>query len=702
MPALAEQLSARFDAAVLPASLRDALAPRLEVLTVPAGARVVEEGARDRALYFVLEGHARVERGNVDFGVVRTGEHFGEIALVSDRPRGASVVALSEMVLARLDRAAYLALLGEAPEAGASLLEHMVGAVADRLIGMTDSVGVLIRDRSLPRRRTVSVQVGDETQRARTGAPVQSLLPDAIDGRPVVAALLDRRAVSLATPISGFARVEPLTTAHWEGLRILRRSLGLLVLEAAHRVRPELTVRLGPSLGFAQQIELEGAAPSEALAAELEGEMRALGDAQARLAEELWTVDEAREYFASHGWADSAQLLSAWRDGAVPMASYGEVFVLALGPLMPRAPALDGLRVLRDERGLLLVPGKLARPTGSPAGRGPAEAAARAVSGQTHAMIRTHRRWMGALGVQSVGDFNQACINGDVQQITRVAEGFHEKEVGRIADEIASRRPRVVCVAGPSSSGKTTFIQRLSTQLQVNGIGPLGVSLDDYYVHRVDTPKDARGEYDFEAFEALQVDLLQRQIGGLLDGERVRMARYDFLTGLSAPEGGPEYRLASDHVLLLEGIHGLHPSLLAGIDAAEVFRIFVCPLAQLPFGRLNRVHASDVRLLRRIVRDRHGRNYSAAETIRRWPSVRAGERRHIFPHQSLADVVFDSSLVYEPSVLKVYAERYLLEVPTDDPAYTTAFRLLQLVDRFVAIYPDHVPQTSLLREFIGD
>jgi len=257
-------------------------------------------------------------------------------------------------------------------------------------------------------------------------------------------------------------------------------------------------------------------------------------------------------------------------------------------------------------------------------------------------------------------------------------------------------------VAGPSSSGKTTFIKRLTVQLQIDGVNPIGVSLDDYYVDRDRTPRDAHGEWDFEAVEALDVALLREQVGRLLAGEKVKLARYDFKTGTSHPEGGPELQLHRGDVLMLEGIHGLNPALLGDLPGpGALFRIFIHPATALPFDRLSRTSTTDLRLLRRIVRDRHQRGYSAADNILRWPSVQAGEREHIYPFQGEADAVFDSALVYEPAVLKVFAERYLLEVPPEHPAYPTAHRLRYLVDQYVSIYPDHVPPTSLVREFIG-
>jgi uridine kinase len=303
-----------------------------------------------------------------------------------------------------------------------------------------------------------------------------------------------------------------------------------------------------------------------------------------------------------------------------------------------------------------------------------------------------------------VGSYNRRCITGEVSELIRAAEGFHEKRIGRIADAVAARGDglRIICIAGPSSSGKTTFIKRLTVQLQIDGLMPRAISLDDYYVDRDTTPRDASGELDFEALEALDLRLLQQHIARLLGGEEVRTAKYDFVLGKSLREGGPTLSLGPRDVLMMEGIHGLNPALLGdAVRPAQVFRIFIHPMVGLPIDRLTSVSPADVRLLRRIVRDRHGRNWSAAQSIQRWPSVRDGERRHIFPFLPQADVVFDSSLVYEPSVLKVYADRYLLEVPREDPGYTTAYRLRRLIDRFVTIYPDHVPPTSILREFIG-
>jgi uridine kinase len=372
-----------------------------------------------------------------------------------------------------------------------------------------------------------------------------------------------------------------------------------------------------------------------------------------------------------------------------------------MGPLLPSTGLIQGFTLSPHPDGLALGLGPRDPRSRRRASGAAAEGPARDKDGD---MTSEHQRWLGAMGVDSVGALSELCIDGRVSQLIRVAEGFHEKRISRIADQVAAARDRIriISIAGPSSSGKSTFIKRLVVQLQINGVNPVALSLDDYYLDREKTPRDERGDWDFEALEALDLPVLQAHVRRLLAGEQVRTPRYDFRSGLSQVDGGHELQLKPGDVLMLEGIHGLNPRLLGPIPApGELFRIFIHPATSLPFDRLTRVSTTDLRLLRRIVRDRHQRGYQAAENIVRWPSVQAGERQHIFPFAPEAEAIFDSSLVYEPAVLKIFAERYLLEVPPEHPAFPTAHRLRYLVDRFVSIHPEHVPPTSLLREFIG-
>jgi uridine kinase len=483
---------------------------------------------------------------------------------------------------------------------------------------------------------------------------------------------------------------------------------------------------MGPSVGFGRRVLVRGPAGTtetlDAFARELEARMNALIDEDRVLSEEHWAVDEARDYFATHGLTECEKLLGTWRGRSVPVMSYGGLYVLNMTPALPNTGALDGFFFLHDQDVLLLVYGsrsmrRVVKPsesmpphaltvTGEPEPNHAPQSTRGLLLGQAranHDVEHQEQAWLSALGVTSIGAFNQACVRGSVPGLIRVAEGFQEKRLSLIADEIQRRASEIdiVCIAGPSSSGKTTFIRRLCVQLQVNGIQPVALGLDDYYVDRINTPRDTTGDYDFEALGALQLQLLHQHLAQLSAGQTVKTARYAFEEGKSHPSGGREIQLGPRDVLLLEGIHALNPALLGDVPARRVFRIFVCPLMQLAFDHLSRVHASDLRLIRRIVRDRHSRGYDAAATIERWPKVRAGERQHIYPFQLNADAVFDSSLVYELSVLRVYAERYLLEVPRTHRSYTTAFRLMHMLDSVVSIYPDHVPPTSILREFIG-
>jgi uridine kinase len=685
----------------------------------PAGERVVEETSEGREMFFLVEGEARLRRGHVDLGTIGPGAHFGELALIARRLRAATVVSITPLVLARLTRERYDALSAEDPELSLRFTQALVGALGTRLAEMTDSVGLLLHERSLPRRVLIDVTVRGEKRKARTGTMLRALLPAEIDGAPVVAALLGNKAVPLETPVTSEITVEALTTDHWEGKRIYRQSLGLLLLEAAARVDPYGETRLGPSMGFGQRVFRAGppGLDSREWAERVQRMMGVLVGIDAAFRHELWTVDEARQHFEEKGQLEVVMLLRTLREGEVTLVSCGEVYALATDPLLPSTGVIGrfDFRVEVAEGGFLLrygdepqeAPAELATPSLPPPSRRGGDK--RAPSDHPPPLLPkradgVEELWLGALGITSVGAFNQACVVGSVPQIIRVCEGLHEKRIGQIADTIADRggRVRIITIAGPSSSGKTTFIKRLTVQLQVNGIHPVAVSLDDYYLDRDRTPLDEHGDRDYEAVEALDLPLLRDHLRRLASGEEVKTARFDFASGLSLPQGGPLIALRPTDVLLLEGIHGLNPRIVEGVlDHGEAFRIFIQPTTALPFDAASRVNASDLRLLRRIVRDRHGRGISPAENILRWPSVRLGERKHIFPFLQRADAVFDSALVYEPSVIKVFADRYLLEVPEDHASFVTAYRLRRLIDRFVAIYPDHVPPTSILREFIG-
>ena len=677
----------------------------LRIIDAPSGQVVLNEGEHSHGMYIVLAGQALVRRKDMEITTLGPGSHFGELGLLTGRPRAASVVADGPLRLAALTPDAFAEMGREDPALALALMRQLVASLQQALVAMDDNVHALLADRAMPRRTTVVVRVGDEERRVRVGTRAGDVLPAEDGGGLTVAALLDRKAVSLNTTLVSNARVEPLTTGSWEGNRIFRWSVGLLLLEAARHLKPPAEIRIGPSVGFAQLVEV---GPDEHrslpdLAQQLESVVSRIITANVPFVTERVSVEEAVDRLEQQGWTDAVESLATWRDSTVPMVCLGSTVAVCTGPVLPSTGLVGSMRLVIRDGGLLMLWGERAASAASSPNGADTDAGMHAIRAAERAGRMT-RQWLGALGVTTVGAFNARCTTREVSQILRVSESFHEKAITQIADDIATRggRVRVITIAGPSASGKTTFIKRLTVQLQVNGINPVAVSLDDYYVDREATVRDAEGNYDFESVDALDLPLLHRHLQALGRGERVRLARFDFPRGKSVPDGGREVQLSEGTVLMLEGIHGLNPRVIGGgFDPDQTYRVFINAMSALPFDRLTHFSVSDLRLLRRIVRDRHHRATDAAETISRWPSVRRGEQRNIFPFLPEADAVFDSALIYEPSVLKVFADLYLLEVPRDHPSYATAYRLRHLVDRFVTIYPDQVPPTSILREFIG-
>ena len=316
-------------------------------------------------------------------------------------------------------------------------------------------------------------------------------------------------------------------------------------------------------------------------------------------------------------------------------------------------------------------------------------------------IFKEHHRWQSILGIRTVGDFNQAIDANHATDIINVSEALQEKKIANIAEEIASRKGvKLVLLAGPSSSGKTTSCKRLSIQLAVNGLKPLQISLDDYFVDREKTPKDASGEYDYESIYALDLDLINEQFNALFRGEEVELPKYDFQSGKSKKSGN-KLKMNDNNVLVVEGIHALNPELTAHIPQEQIFRVYASALTTILLDNHNYIPTTDNRLLRRIIRDYKYRGVSAQETIHRWPSVRAGENKWIFPFQENADAMLNTAMLYELAVIKMQAEPLLQQVPENCEEYAEAYRLLKFLKYFKGIPYNNLPPTSLLREFLG-
>ena len=320
-------------------------------------------------------------------------------------------------------------------------------------------------------------------------------------------------------------------------------------------------------------------------------------------------------------------------------------------------------------------------------------------------VFKEHRRWNQILGIGTVGDFNKACNAGYATELINVSEALQEKRISQIADEILHRNQKgqpvkLILISGPSSSGKTTFSKRLSVQLMANGLKPYPISLDDYFVDREDTPKDENGNYDYESLYALDLNFFNQQLQTLLKGEEVELPRFNFTTG-KREWSGKHLRVDDNMILILEGIHALNPELTPHIPTESKFKIYVSALTTILLDNHNYIPTTDNRLLRRIIRDYKYRGYSAEETISRWPSVRAGEEKWIFPYQENADVMFNSALLFELAIIKDYAEPILRKVPNNRPEYSEAYRLRKFLGYFVPLQDKELPPTSLLREFLG-
>jgi uridine kinase len=526
------------------------------------------------------------------------------------------------------------------------------------------------------------------------GARVEEFLSALDFSSQPVAAIVNGELRELTYTIEMDANVDPVTMSSADGARIYRRSLTFLLEMAFSDLFPEADLFVDHSVasgGYYCQVSNRKPL-SDAELQSLKVHMQNLVASDQKFVRKQVPLQEAVEYFRKRGYDDKVHLLKYRRKDYLTLYQLGDRMGYHHGYMVPSTGYLKWFDLVKVEGGFTLR---------YPRRHKPNELLPMPEYPKLLGAFIQYGEWLAKLGIEHVGALNDAIESGRGDQIVLVSEAFHENHLARIANQIGEQldRSRIILIAGPSSAGKTTTSRRLTVQLLALGISPFPLELDNYFLDREKTPLGEDSKPDFEAIEALDLPLLADHLQQLLKGQEVQLPRYNFKTGTS--EAGEVIRLKEGQPIILEGIHGMDPRLIPASISGTAFRIYVSALTQLNLDRHNRVSTTDTRLIRRIVRDARARGYSAADTIGRWESVRRGEKRHIFPYQENADVMFNSALAYELATLKPFAEPLLRQVAHGTHEYIEAKRLLAFLEWFLPLDISLVPQTSIVREFIG-
>ena len=487
--------------------------------------------------------------------------------------------------------------------------------------------------------------------------------------------------------------VEFLDLYSASGMRTYTRSLFIVLCKAVHDLYPKskVVIDIPVSNGYYCNINI-GRPLTDDDVADIRKQMQTIVDKALPIQHYETTTEEAISMFRKLGDEAKVKLLESMGSLYTTYFKLDDYVDYYYGSMLTNTSQIKLFGVEKFFDGLLLR---------VPSVEDPSKLGELIAQDKMFEVFRLHHRWQQILGVRTVGDFNEAVKQGYSNDLINVSEALQEKKISQMAETIANKEGvRVVLIAGPSSSGKTTFCKRLSVQLLTCGIKPVQISLDDYFVNRVDTPKDETGDYDYESLYALNIPLINEQFTALFKGEEVQLPSYNFQTGISEMKG-KKLRLEPNNVLIVEGIHALNPILTKDIDDDKKFRIYASALTTILLDDHNYIPTTDNRLIRRIVRDYKYRGCSAQETIRRWPSVRAGEKKWIFPYQENADVMFNTAMLYEVAVLKAQAEAVLEQVPENCDEYAEAYRLRKFLSYFASLPFRSLPPTSLLREFLG-
>ena len=513
---------------------------------------------------------------------------------------------------------------------------------------------------------------------------------------PIVLVTVDGRLRELHKCLDHSCTMGFVTLADDIGHKTYQRSLTLLMLKAMYHVAghekiDKIVVQYSMGSGFYCTVQGRVSLDQEFLD-QVKEYMTELAEREIPIRKKNVGTHEAREKFRSYGMLDKEKLFRYRRVSRVNLYELDGFEDYFYGFMVADTGYLKYFDLRLYDEGFVLI---------FPTRYEPETLPELEFSRKVFQVQKESEGWGQRLGIDTVGALNEKICEGGSHHMMRSAEALQEQKIAELAGEIAKRRNvKFVMIAGPSSSGKTTFCNRLTIQLAAHGLVPHPVSLDNYYLNRVDTPKDENGEYDFECLEALDLKLLDRDLNTLLNGGQIELPYYNFKTGKREYKGN-YLELGAEDILVMEGIHGLNDRLSSFIPKDSCYKVYISALTQLNVDEHNRIPTTDGRLIRRMVRDNRTRATSARETIAMWHKVRRGEEKYIFPYQDSADFVFNSALVYELSVLKQYAEPILFQIPEDAPEYQEAKRLLKFLDYFVGIPSEPVPQNSILREFIG-
>ena len=524
---------------------------------------------------------------------------------------------------------------------------------------------------------------------------IYNRLSDRIDISPICARV-NNKTENLDYPVFAPKQVEFLSKESGSGQRVYVRSLCMILYKAVCDILPGVSIRIEHSVARGNYCRLMGLnGVSDEIVEQLLNRMREIVAQNIPFERKERLTEDVIKIFEKQGLLDKVELLKTTRELYTVYYRLGDICDSYYGNLASSTGQIDVFDLKAYKDGLLLL-------GFDP--KNPAQPAQPIAQEKMYKAFTEYTDFNHIIGIKNVGELNNATLRGSTSDLINVAEALHEKKLGRISDEITSRYKeggaRIVLIAGPSSSGKTTTTKRLAIQLMTNLLVPKLISLDDYFVDRTKTPLDEDGEYDFESLYALDLEQFNKDLNALIAGEEVELPYYNFETGQREYRGN-RIKLGDNTILLIEGIHGLNPELTAHIEEKMKYKLYVSALTTISIDDHNWIPTTDNRLLRRIIRDSKYRGVSAESTIKRWPSVRRGEEKWIFPYQENADAMFNSSLLFELGVIKEYGEDVLKNVPRDVPEYGEAYRLRCFLNYFTSISDDVIPSTSLLREFLG-